>query len=386
MCINQRANLRNGPELTTEQPAKRGGAALPTYDVNQHPQIQNLALTPRNNQQGVSNSTKHHQNLYNAPPATHTTTQHKTNPIQGRHKVLNQKPLSQPQEKASTVFENNNEAADRAREQQDRENRRKNLVVLGVKEKKEVDDLEIMEQMLIFLDCGHRLSQMKSVTRLGEKITKGKNRGKRPILVKFENERARKEVYDKSPRLSGSDFFCDIYVKADLPAPQRSKGDRMTNAWTEAARRHGNRNEEPQASSKDSGYRERSGGLIKTDMGKYTREDRASHSRTNNQAASFLRNQRETSVSDFSDYSEDNDYSDDDGYDSNDNCIVIQGVKYFVRDSWEENGKPHLNLEAWDDRIGSGGVHESVVYIEETDEPVVHMSGNERNYRPLWVV
>ena len=181
-------------------------------------------------------------------------------------------------------------------------------------------------------------------------------------------------------------FFCDIYVKADLPAPQRSKGDRMTNAWTEAARRHGNRNEEPQASSKDSGYRERSGGFIKTDRGKYTREDRASHSQTNNQAASFSRNQRETSVSDFSDYSEDNDYSDDDGYDSNDNCIVIQGVKYFVRDSWEENGKPHLNLEAWDDRIGSGGVHESVVYIEETDEPVVHMSGNERNYRPLWVV
>ena len=33
MCIEQRANLRNGPELTTEQPAKRGGAALQTYNV-----------------------------------------------------------------------------------------------------------------------------------------------------------------------------------------------------------------------------------------------------------------------------------------------------------------------------------------------------------------
>ena len=92
-------------------------------------------------------------------------------------------------------------------------------MVLGVKEEKEVDDLEKMEQVLIFLDCGHRLSQMKSVTRLGEKITKGKNRGKRPILVKFENESARKEVYDKSPRLFESDLFGDIYVKTDLPAP-----------------------------------------------------------------------------------------------------------------------------------------------------------------------
>ena len=41
----------------------------------------------------------------------------------------------------------------------------------------------------------------------------------------------RMEVYDKSPRLFGSDLFGHIFVKADLPAPQRRKGYRMTNDW-----------------------------------------------------------------------------------------------------------------------------------------------------------
>ena len=213
---------------------------------------------------------------------------------------------------------------------------------------------------MIFLSCGHRLNQLKSVIRLGEKSTKGRNKGKRPILVKFDNSMASKEVLDRSPRLSRSALFGNVFVKADLPASQRSKGDRKGNAWTEVALRNSQHNGE-QRDRKDSSPNKRS-----------------SNSHIGNQATRYVRKQK----SECSDYSDDSDYSEDDGYDTKGkDYIWVNKVKYYVIDSWKKKGQLHYITDTKNYRIGTGNVRETKVHTTGRGETVKHMSGNEGKYR-----
>ena len=88
-----------------------------------------------------------------------------------------------------------------------------------------------MENLLNYLGCNRSLGNLVKVTRLGQR----RFRRNRLMMICFDNEKAAKQILERSPRLRMSGTFNRIYVKKDLPREQRQVFGKSGNIVAEAA-------------------------------------------------------------------------------------------------------------------------------------------------------
>ena len=113
------------------------------------------------------------------------------------------------------------------------EDRKKNIIIKGLPEgNSHNDDQMEVEEMLKFLFCKHRITQIKNggVVRLG-----GRSMGKkRFLMVSFDNETAANQIYSRRNLLEDHPYMHNVYIMRDLPRSER-RNRRVSNMLNEAS-------------------------------------------------------------------------------------------------------------------------------------------------------
>ena len=113
------------------------------------------------------------------------------------------------------------------------EDRKKNIIIKGLPEgDRHNDDQMEVEEMLKFLFCKHRITQIKNggVVRLG-----GRSMGKkRFLMVSFDNETAANQIYSRRNLLEDHPYMHNVYIMRDLPRSER-RNRRVSNMLNEAS-------------------------------------------------------------------------------------------------------------------------------------------------------
>ena len=111
------------------------------------------------------------------------------------------------------------------------ENRKKNIIIKGLTDRSNYDDRREVEELLEFMFCKHRISQISNggIKRLGRREA-GKNRF---LMVCFENEAAVDQIYMRRNLLEDHPYMHNVYITRDLPRSER-RNQRVSNMLNEA--------------------------------------------------------------------------------------------------------------------------------------------------------
>ncbi|CAL4149305.1 unnamed protein product, partial [Meganyctiphanes norvegica] len=125
------------------------------------------------------------------------------------------------------VADQRNEYLDRQRDLNDAKRRRKNIIIVGVKETRSGvsqyrADKDTLGDIMKKLGCERKLRDVVDICRLGNRTQSGR-RNNRLIKVDFKSETTVMDILARAPRLAVDPIFSRIYLKKDLTLAERKK-------------------------------------------------------------------------------------------------------------------------------------------------------------------